>query len=297
MNKNTYLSVILFLGLFSANNFAQSAFPLEVGNTWYYEITYEFYYPPRPPSYYTYKVVDDTIMINGKRYWIIDPGDMLWGRYIRSDTQSVYYWEPNCNNGNGCELEVFNLNNSIGEDDTINWGDYLFATLQGLYQTTLFNHSTNIYEYFLGGLIFSYISFSNKFGYTSFYYMGDYQYERDNWQLKGCIISDTLYGEMTDVEPVNEIPNKMDLFQNYPNPFNPTTSIQYAIGSEQFITLKVYDVLGNEVSTLVNEEKPAGEYKVKFQSSVGNQQLASGIYFYQLKAGDFISTKKIILIK
>jgi hypothetical protein len=91
------------------------------------------------------------------------------------------------------------------------------------------------------------------------------------------------------------------LEQNYPNPFNPRTSIQYAIGSRQFVSLKVFDVLGNEIATLVNEEKPAGEYEVEFDA----RGLASGIYFYQLRAGGsdinsektMIQTKKMILIK
>ncbi len=89
--------------------------------------------------------------------------------------------------------------------------------------------------------------------------------------------------------------------QNYPNPFNPSTTINYQIPSEKFVRLKVYDVLGNEVATLVNEEKHAGNYEVKFDAS----KLASGIYFYQLRASDpstgsgqgFVETKKMILIK
>ena len=83
------------------------------------------------------------------------------------------------------------------------------------------------------------------------------------------------------------------LLQNYPNPFNPRTSIQYTIGSRHLVTLKVFDVLGNEIAILVNEEKLPGEYEVEF---IGNN-LTSGIYFYQFKAGDFISTKKMLLLK
>ncbi|MFZ1518051.1 MAG: T9SS type A sorting domain-containing protein [Ignavibacteriaceae bacterium] len=99
----------------------------------------------------------------------------------------------------------------------------------------------------------------------------------------------------TDVSNDNPIKlNDFRLEQNYPNPFNPSTSIQYAIGSRQFVQLKVYDVLGNEIATLVNEEKPAGEYKVEFSANIG---LASGIYFYQLTVGDNLETKKMILIK
>jgi hypothetical protein len=88
------------------------------------------------------------------------------------------------------------------------------------------------------------------------------------------------------------------LEQNYPNPFNPSTSIQYAIGSRQFVTLKVYDVLGNEIATLVNEEKPAGEYEVEFTvAQVSRPEITSGVYFYQIKSGNFTETKKMLIIK
>jgi hypothetical protein len=85
------------------------------------------------------------------------------------------------------------------------------------------------------------------------------------------------------------------LSQNFPNPFNPSTKIswQSPVGSWQ--TLKVYDVLGNQVATLVDEYKPAGNYNVQFTTN--NLQLSSGVYFYQLKAGDYIQSKKMILIK
>jgi len=88
-------------------------------------------------------------------------------------------------------------------------------------------------------------------------------------------------------------PNEFALYQNYPNPFNPSTKISWQSPTGSWQTLKVYDVLGNEVATLVNEEKPAGNYEVLFNRS----DLASGIYFYRLQARDFIQTKKMILMK
>jgi len=100
---------------------------------------------------------------------------------------------------------------------------------------------------------------------------------------------------------VDFTPKEFLLYQNYPNPFNPTTKIKYTIpnvethrdASLQMVTLKVYDVLGNEVATLVNEEKQPGVYEVEFDAS----NLSSGIYFYQLKAGNFISIKKMVLLR
>ncbi len=114
-------------------------------------------------------------------------------------------------------------------------------------------------------------------------------------------------GLITDVENefTEQMPIEFSLYQNYPNPFNPNTKISWQSPVSGWQTLKVYDILGNEVATLVNEEKPAGRYEVEFQSSVGSLQLASGIYFYQLKAGNpesssgqgFVETKKMILLR
>jgi len=83
------------------------------------------------------------------------------------------------------------------------------------------------------------------------------------------------------------------LSQNYPNPFNPTTSIQYEISSRQFVTISVYDLLGREIATLINEEKPVGEYAVEFDGT----GLPSGIYFYRIKAGSYSETRKMVLLR
>ena len=102
-------------------------------------------------------------------------------------------------------------------------------------------------------------------------------------------------GSPVSVEDENTLqaPVSFNLYQNYPNPFNPSTSIQYAISSKQFIALKVYDLLGREVATLVDEYKAAGSYEVKFDAT----QFSSGIYFYKLQAGSFAETKKMILLR
>ena len=95
-----------------------------------------------------------------------------------------------------------------------------------------------------------------------------------------------------------DIPESFTLNQNYPNPFNPSTKISFQIPQNGYTTLKVYDVLGNEVATLVNEEKPAGNYEVEFDShSDRGQNLSSGIYFYKLTAGSLAKTKKMMLMK
>ncbi len=116
---------------------------------------------------------------------------------------------------------------------------------------------------------------------------GKYEYRLKQIDYDGSF----EYSKIVEVEV--GFPTKFSLSQNYPNPFNPATSIKYEISSPQFVTIKVYDLLGREIATLVNEKKTAGEYKVEFSSA----NLPGGIYFYQLRAGDFVETKKMVLLK
>ncbi|MDP3150431.1 MAG: glucoamylase family protein [Ignavibacteria bacterium] len=99
----------------------------------------------------------------------------------------------------------------------------------------------------------------------------------------------------TDVQTKNGIPTEFALEQNYPNPFNPETIISYKLAANSFVTLKIFDVLGNQIAELVNEMQSAGKYHTNFQSTDYN--LSSGIYFYQLKTEQFIETKKMLILK
>ena len=107
---------------------------------------------------------------------------------------------------------------------------------------------------------------------------------------------------LTNINDFIEKINSFQLYQNYPNPFNPTTTIKYSVPNEgtslmKFLQLKVYDVLGNEVATLVNEYKSSGTYEVVFNPESSIKNPASGIYFYQLKAGNYVQTRKMVLLK
>jgi len=114
-------------------------------------------------------------------------------------------------------------------------------------------------------------------------------------------ITATENGGITGIDENSfNLPNQFQLYQNYPNPFNPNTLVKYQIPELSFVTLKVYDVLGNEIATLVNGEKPVGSYQIEFDATI----LSSGIYFYRLQAvptgrqaGNFVETKKMVLLK
>ena len=120
-------------------------------------------------------------------------------------------------------------------------------------------------------------------------------YDADNSTLwETGIFEDFL----TSIEPTPDLPKSYELAQNYPNPFNPSTKIRYTVpfvGTSllKFVQLKVYDILGNEVATLVNEEKEPGIYEVEFSAA----NLASGIYIYRLHSSEFTDTKKMVLLR
>jgi hypothetical protein len=119
---------------------------------------------------------------------------------------------------------------------------------------------------------------------------------RDGWYLDDIGIF--IYSIPTEISNEDVGLYQFDLKQNYPNPFNPTTTIKYSVPSNgknkmANVVLKVFDVLGNEIATLINEEKPAGNYEVGFDAA----GLTSGIYFYKLQSGSFVDTKKMLLLK
>jgi hypothetical protein len=94
-------------------------------------------------------------------------------------------------------------------------------------------------------------------------------------------------------EAPNQLPQTSSLMQNYPNPFNPSTTIRFDLPKSVFVTLKIYDLLGKEITTLVNEKRTSGEYAVEWNG----KGLPSGMYLYRLKAGDFVETRKLVLQK
>jgi hypothetical protein len=98
----------------------------------------------------------------------------------------------------------------------------------------------------------------------------------------------------SEIISVNSLaPDGFVLEQNYPNPFNPSTRIKYALATKQLVSLKVYDILGNEIAKLVNEEKPAGTYEVEFNAN----HMSAGVYYYTIVTDNFVQTKKMILLK
>jgi len=214
-------------------------------------------------------------------------------------------------------VELISFSSSINENDvTLNWQTATETNNQGFeIERKSPSPTPSLKEGTFNLAAWEFISFVNGNGTTTepqSYTFADENLEAGRYQyrLKQIDFDGTFeYSNIIEVE-INS-PTKFSLEQNYPNPFNPRTIIRYNIpnvisteGRNLFVYLKVFDVLGNEIATLVNEEKPAGSYEVEFNLPAGRQGTASriknpasGIYFYQLKAGNFIETKKMTLLK
>lgn len=283
-------------------------YPLAVGNKWVYNKTTVEYdpYPQYSHQILVKEVLGDTIAANGKHYYLIRD-ETLWGGYALERNDSVegkvyrYLEDP------GLPENEYLLDDLLAEvGDTVN--SYRMGYYPGSHTTVLdeitfvkwgLTKPKKVFEqYILHPPIYS---LTQDIGLDSIFSYFDFGETRVI--LKGCIVDGIVYGDTTVVSVENEteiFPTEFSLSQNYPNPFNPITTIRFTIPivtlSEvegSFVTLKIYDVLGNEIVTLINEEKPAGSHEVEFNAA----NLPSGVYFYQLRAGGFVDTKKLILIK
>ncbi len=278
-----------------------SWFPLSIGNTWIYD-SYSVEGISREFTGTKYmKVVKDTLIENQK-YFVIENEFYLTAVFseqmflrIDSATGLIYrFWTQ-------LDSEYI-FHDLYAEEGDIIYDPFNpslpFYYLQYEHPTNYLGMNTYERSYLEYGLCTCHHNLIKGFGLASTYFLEVYGEENI---LKGCIINGVLYGDTTFVVDVeddqNPIPTEYKLEQNYPNPFNPSTIINYQLPVAANVTLKVFDVLGREVATLVNEEKAAGNYKVEFNPASSIKNPASGIYFYQLKAGEFVETKKMILLK
>jgi len=257
----------------------------DLGETWetifYSNVTVGF-------SFLTLSMFSETLGILGKNY-----DDIVQEGILLITTDGGYSWDfyPNPSFHFGItDLFFASLNTGWVADWNTN---ILYTSTQGNTWDSLQNYST------LPGPIIKFASMDEMKAWAIT--PSNILHTKDGWQTFSS------QGSISDInEQSLQKPIILQLFQNYPNPFNPSTKIKFTVplietGHAQSVQLKVYDVLGNEVATLVNEEKPAGSYEVEFNGTA----LPSGIYFYQLKAGNpstssgqsFVETKKMILMK
>jgi hypothetical protein len=278
-------------------------YPLEIGNKWIFNFASISYWPFPIYTYDTFSrtVVDFVIKENNKSYYKIDE-KFLSDSYIntyyeRIDSSSglILRFNPECPDS---EQVIDDLNGEVGDALSVN----RFESCQNYVQTVFENveeyneFGINSYKrkYNYNGLLF--VDYTLVSGVGLEHILTGYDFGTDVYDMKGFIIDGIIYGDttLTDIDDNTlALPTEFILSQNYPNPFNPITKISWQSPVSSHQTLKVYDVLGNEVATLVNEYRNAGSSEVDFNAS----KLSNGIYFYRLTAGSFVQTKKMILIK
>lgn len=277
-------------------------YPLHTGNYW----EYKNYYWESPVSFdstaHSINVIGDTVLSNNFKYKILlkknipDDGNSqkIYER-IDSSTACIYRYSIPTNN----EYLIDSLVAQPG--DTI-WSGGYYTLCIDEYEDTVLSLVTEVKEFEDRTIIpvLNY-KYAKNLGFISSI---SCEFSCASSKLVYALIDGEEYG--IKISSLNEpkastVPSKFILLQNYPNPFNPMTKVKYEIPERSFVTIRVYDVLGKEIATLVNEEKHAGEYEVEFNAA----KLSSGIYFYKLQAGDpstgsgqsFIQTKKMVLLR
>lgn len=287
----TLLTTVFLIGFnhfTSAQSSSNPYFPLEVGNRWDYYVEYHasgmyFYYDTL-----SIEIVGKELLPNDKQYFVYSDIYLLWPfsqtKYVRTEDSCVYFFRVE--DSTDCFAFRFDLPTQSTYYDCGNheFTIYNFGII-GLPILLILDEVQNQFPY----------EFSKKLGVTKYFSGGIIEI---NYNLYGCKISGQVFGNLiADIDQQQIISHIFSLDQNYPNPFNPSTKISWQSPVSGWQTLKVYDVLGNEVAILVDEYRSAGSYEIEFNPESSIKHPASGIYFYQLQAGDYLETKKMILLK
>ena len=296
--------IVLVFGLLSIisnQSFSQQDyFPLEVGNYWQYKVTFTDLNNLQYIYYDYLEVLNDTILIDSStsfykiKFIQIAPyfiDSLVYFKYDSISNSILEYreWADN-------SMPLFDFSAPL-YSCWFTWSTLICLTNQDSVEV----FGNNRYKkHFHGGNIpdFSF-DLAEEFGPVEIFDNQSWGYTTTfKYELVYAKINRIEYGQFVSVREENkQSPQEYHLSQNYPNPFNPSTKISWQSPVSSWQTLKVYDVLGNEVATLVNEYRNAGSYGVEFKSTVGSHQLANGVYFYRLQTGDYVETKKMMLLK
>jgi Secretion system C-terminal sorting domain len=260
-------------------------FPLHSGDVWQYGVTNID--DPDPLTnfvgYDNIRAEGNTTMPNQKTYIVLksDKGYVFQNWYLRKDGFAVYQYSPE----NDSEYLRYDFSKSIG--DSI--GPY--QIVQNILSSSIFGSKRREFE-ISGERTIEGVSGSTVADSIGIVAMGTgISY---GLNLTGAIIDNQTYGTILSVKnDPHPVPAGFTLSQNYPNPFNPTTNFQFSLPLSGHVTLKIYDVLGREVATIVNEKMAAGSYTRQWNAS----GIASGIYFYRLQTSNFQQTRKLVLLK
>ena len=281
----TITALLIFFSIVSVHaqtlDSALAYFPLSIGNLWEYSL---YIAPPGTHQYYTFSVVGDTLMPNGRGYRQCNGGidQVLWTPvYLRIDSSTGTVWQYDSSRASETEWDSLRAR----PEDRLQYGAVTFSS------NMVFGVSTPVRTRTVGYQLLYQMAYG--IGLITASYM-DLDAPSDFSNLVYAKINGKEYGTFLSLPPmVPTSPGKISLSQNYPNPFNPSTTIRYSIPQRTQVALTVFNTLGQQVATLVNEIQDAGYHDVKFDGS----GLASGVYIYRLQAGDFVQTKRSLLLK
>jgi len=306
--KNIIFLKLLFLFLLLTENIQASDtasikyFPLNVGNYFSYLLTLQDRNHPPVVSLVRSHVTKDTLINNKKYYFITNLPDNYNNCWVRTDstTGSLYKFDAI----NSCpfyQYETLLDSFSIIKNDTQkNCSLPFVCTDTGLvYMFNYYTVKNRSCKYDDGGYPAGWIwykDYAKNFGMRNYVRISGSAYM--NYKLRGCRINGVIYGDTTSVIGIknfsSEIPGSFELYQNYPNPFNPATIIKFDLRKNSIVNLTIYDALGIEVETLVNENLRAGSYEVIWSGI----NYPSGVYFYKLSSNENMTfIKKMVLLK
>ena len=275
-------------------------FPLTIGNKWVY-ISYliDQFGETNFEKFSTMQVIGQS-EINGINYTTVLNDCLNYYSFV-----DTLYLRPDLDEGRIYRFDKDSNSEVLFYDLLIELGDTLYVdmdwvksiVLEEINSVYLFETNTTEWYFRENGPCSCGHTLTKGFGMTNSYF-DELGGQRDF--LKGCVINGIVYGDttVTDVKEEQTIPKQFVLYQNYPNPFNPNTNINYDLPVNSRVTLKIFDILGREIKTLVDEFQQAGDHQINFQSTA---DMPSGVYFYQLStdgsAQNFISVKKMLLLK
>ena len=270
-------------------------YPLEIGNYWEYEVISKPYNPDT--SFYSVTVKSDTVLNNGFKYFVLEEkllqtSEILQIRYERIDSinSRVYRFEDNFDY---IVDSLLAISTSYAID--LDTSEYYEANgwSEGIVEDTVFGYPTytkyvtTLYEFINKDYILAYgLGVIRELG-------GRVPYIYDKNLLFARINGNEYGRQVTEIDEEQILPNDFELFQNYPNPFNPETTIQFSLDKSSVVKLKIYNSLGEEVLSLLDEYLPMGNHAYSYNF----RDLASGVYLYSLILNNRVLTKKMILLK
>ncbi|HED38559.1 MAG TPA: T9SS type A sorting domain-containing protein [Ignavibacteria bacterium] len=285
------LKILLFLffsQVFISAQVVTAVAPLKPGNKWLYLSSVVYQY-----SFLKFEVLDSVKVINNIPFFAVLAGENLGYTTYMGITPGNFYAEF-LDAMNDSLYKYFKTNPNKGDTWEQQWifdPPILYSTIIDTFSTQVFGQNTLVYvvDRTDSSVVGSREYWTKEYGLI----VGRYEQAEDI--LIGCVIDGVLYGDTTvvGIEDVDKLPNDFTLYQNYPNPFNPSTVISWQLASASFVTLKIYDVLGREIITLVNRYYVSGKYKANFNAN----GLPSSVYFYTITAGSFHQTKKMVLLR